>query len=88
MGRHSLNLNGKTFGKLLVLCPMNPVISPVNEVKYTTWKVRCECGKEEVTTTKYLRDKYNSKTDCDDCRYKRISATRIRNINNRKRNKK
>ncbi len=42
---HRLDLSGKTFYRLTVICRVDDFVSPINGKHRSRWKCRCECGK-------------------------------------------
>jgi len=57
--RKKLDLTGQRFGKLTVLAPAE------NIDKRTAWLCRCECGRERVVKTYYLRSGKVTSCGCD-----------------------
>ncbi|MGD0581215.1 MAG: hypothetical protein ABSC08_20145 [Bryobacteraceae bacterium] len=48
-GRKGIDVTGKVFGRLLVLCSVG-----TNEHGESTWLVKCLCGEEKVIVGRYL----------------------------------
>ncbi|MCI9146732.1 MAG: hypothetical protein HFG73_00485 [Hungatella sp.] len=57
--RKKLNLAGQKYKKLTVLCPADNVGTK------TAWLCRCECGKELVVKTCYLRSGHVGSCGCE-----------------------
>ena len=43
-----LNLTGKKFDRLTVLCQVEDFISPINGKRRSRWKCQCDCGNQKV----------------------------------------
>jgi len=57
--RRKLDLTGQRFGKLTVLAPAE------NIDRRTAWLCRCDCGRERVVKTYYLRSGKVTSCGCD-----------------------
>lgn len=70
---NKIDLTNKKYGKLTVIGP-----AP-NEKGRTAWNCQCDCGKQVIKTTKYLR-KYENECSCGCLRSKQLVGERYGNL--------
>lgn len=57
----SINLSGKTFGRLKVVCDSGKRTSSGRQI---IWKTICECGNEKFCSTTHLKQKHSTHCGC------------------------